>query len=488
MEKKTKSSKVSTTSLAFMTAAGIISLRGLPMMAAEEMTMFFYIAFATILFLIPASLVSAELGSAYAGKSGGVYDWVSGAFGKNFGFCAIWLQWIQNVVWYPTVLAFAASAVAYGIGKPELAGNGVYTGLFIIVFYWLATFIAFAGTKILSKVTSWGFLVGTILPGAVVIILALVWLILKKPVGFEDMGTAENAVTVIRNGHPSLRWLPSVSNMSNLSFLAGIILLFAGVEVQAVHASEMENPRKQYPAAVFLAAVIVFALFTFGSLAISIVVRSSHIQIESGLMQALDVMLRAINMKWAISILAVCIAFGTLGGVMSWITGPSHGLLQTAKDGLLPEKMTATNKNGAPFIILIIQGLIVTVLACLYFILKDVNVAFFLLSALTAAVYIVMYLLMYAAAIRLRISKPDMERPYKVPGGMTGMWLVAGIGFLAALFVFIVAFFPPSQLPIGNPAFYVCIVAAGTIVFTGFPFVLERVRRKKISGTGNPAQ
>ena len=97
--------KITTIAMAFMTAAAIISLRGLPMMAAEEMTMFFYIAFATIFFLIPAALISAELGSTFAKQEGGIYRWVGTAFGKKIGFVAIWLQWIQNVVWYPTVLA-----------------------------------------------------------------------------------------------------------------------------------------------------------------------------------------------------------------------------------------------------------------------------------------------------------------------------------------------------------------------------------------------
>lgn len=182
-----KKSTISTWAMAFMTAAAIISLRGLPLMAAEEMTMFFYIAFATILFLIPAALVSAELGSAFAGQEGGVYRWVGAAFGKKWGFTAIWLQWIQNVVWYPTVLAFAAAAIAYGIGKPELANDGKFTGFFIIVFYWIATLIAFGGTKILSKVTSWGFLVGTVLPGLVVIALGVVWFLMKKPLGFDSL-------------------------------------------------------------------------------------------------------------------------------------------------------------------------------------------------------------------------------------------------------------------------------------------------------------
>lgn len=477
---KTNKGYISTWAMAFMTAAAVISLRGLPLMAAEEMTMFFYIAFATVLFLIPAALVSAELGSAFAGQEGGVYRWVGSAFGKKWGFTAIWLQWIQNVVWYPTVLAFAAAAIAYGIGKPELANNGKFTGIFIIAFYWIATFIAFGGTKILSKVTSWGFVVGTVLPGLVVITLGIVWVMMKKPLGFEDLTAAETTLTTVVNGKVSPRWFPDLSNPSNLAYLSGIVLLFAGVEVQAVHASEMKNPKKQYPAAIFISAIIVFILFTFGSLAIAAVVPNSKLQLESGLMQAISIMVESVNMKWALYVLAFCVAFGSLGSVLSWISGPSKGLLSTAKDGILPESMARTTKAGAPKTMMLIQGFIVTVLACLYFVMKDVSVAFFLLSALTVAVYIIMYLMMYMAAIKLRKSQPNLERPYKIPGGMTGMILIAGIGIIAAFFALVLAFFPPSQLPVGSPASYVAVVAVGTIGFFIIPLIIAAKRKKNI--------
>lgn len=471
---------ISTGSMIFMTSAAIISLRGLPMMAAEEMTMFFYIAFATVLFLIPAALVSAELGSAFSNQSGGIYRWVGAAFGKKWGFTAIWLQWIQNVVWYPSVLAFAAAAIAYGIGKPELASNGKFTGIFIIIFYWIATIIAFGGTKILSKVTSWGFVVGTILPGLVVIILGVVWFLMKKPLGFEHLTAAETAVAEVSKGVVSPRWFPDLTKLSNLSFLSGIILLFAGVEVQAVHAGEMENPKKQYPTAIFISAIIVFALFTFGSLAIAAVVPNSQLQIESGLMQAISIMVTSVNMKWALYILAFCVAFGSLAGVLSWISGPSKGLLSTAKDNLLPESLAQTTKSGAPKNMMLVQGFIVTILACLYFVMKDVSVAFFLLSALTVSVYIIMYILMYLAAIKLRKTEPDMERPYKIPGGMAGMILVAGIGLLAAIFGMILAFIPPAQLPVGSPGSYVAVVSVGTVGFFIIPLIIAQKRKNLI--------
>ncbi len=465
--------KITTIAMAFMTAAAIISLRGLPMMAAEEMTMFFYIAFATIFFLIPAALISAELGSTFAKQEGGIYRWVGTAFGKKIGFTAIWLQWIQNVVWYPTVLAFAAAAIAYGIGKPELADNGMFTGLFIILFYWVATIIAFCGTKVLSKVTSFGFIIGTVFPGLIVILLGIIWLISKKPLGFEELTAAETSVATIVDGKILPRWIPDLSNLKNLSFLSGIILLFAGVEVQAVHATEMENPKKQYPLAILISSLIVFILFTFGSLSIAAVVPNSQLKLESGLMQALSTMLKSVNMNWTLPILSFCIAFGALAGVLSWISGPSKGLLFTAQENLLPIELSKTTKNGAPKNMMLLQGFIVTILASLYFLMNDVSVAFFLLSALTVAVYIIMYILMYAAAIKLRIKFPTLERPYKAPV----LYLLATVGILAAVFALVLSFVPPAQLPVGNPITYITIVAIGTIGFFTIPLIIAN--RKK---------
>lgn len=460
--------KITTIAMAFMTAAAIISLRGLPMMAAEEMTMFFYIAFATIFFLIPAALISAELGSTFAKQEGGIYRWVGTAFGKKIGFTAIWLQWIQNVVWYPTVLAFAAAAIAYGIGKPELADNGIFTGLFIILFYWMATIIAFCGTKVLSKVTSFGFIIGTVFPGLIVILLGIIWLISKKPLGFEELTAAETSVATIVDGKILPRWIPDLSNLKNLSFLSGIILLFAGVEVQAVHATEMENPKKQYPLAILISSLIVFILFTFGSLSIAAVVPNSQLKLESGLMQALSTMLKSVNMNWTLPILSFYIAFGALAGVLSWISGPSKGLLFTAQENLLPIELSKTTKNGAPKNMMLLQGFIVTILASLYFLMNDVSVAFFLLSALTVAVYIIMYILMYAAAIKLRIKFPTLERPYKAPV----LYLLSTVGILAAIFALILSFVPPAQLPVGNPITYITIVAIGTIGFFTIPLII----------------
>ncbi len=470
-----------------MTAAAIISLRGLPMMGKEELTMFFYIFFATFLFLIPAAFVSAELGSAFADKGGGVYTWVKEAFNEHLGFTAIFLQWVQNVVWYPTVLSFAAAAIAFLVGSPDLAQNGTYVGIFSIGLYWLATLLTFRGTSTISKITSRGFLIGTVLPGVVIIVMAAVWIIAGHPIALESIPATETTLISDIGGHAHPRLFPHITGLSNIAFLAGIVLLFAGVEVHAVHAMEMKNPARQFPVAILLAAVISLVLFTLGALAVAVIVPYDQINIQDGLMVTFRNVFDTFNMGWMTNVMGALVAFGALGGVMSWISGPSRGLLWTAREGQLPKTLAKTNKNGIQVNILVTQGIIVTVLSSLYFFIKDVSVAFFLLSALTIGLYLVMYMLMYAAAIRLRRTRPDLPRAYKVPGGRAGMWAVAGIGFVAVAFAFVVSFFPPSQLPIGSPLTYVGLVLLGNIIFLSAPLIIStRQRRKRAAANVKP--
>ena len=462
--------------IATLTAAAIVtSLRGLPMMAEEELTMFAYIAFATVLFLLPAALVSAELGGAFADRKGGVYAWVGEAFGARWGFVAVWLQWIQNVVWYPTALGFAAAAAAYAVHRPSAADNNIYVGLFCIGSYWLATLVALRGNVLLAKVTKYGFLIGTILPGVLLLALFAYWAASGHPLGWTQ--THATAVSHLVHGHPSPRWFPDVSGLGTLSFLAGILLLFSGVEVQAVHATDMKDARRGFPKAIFLAAGACFAVFTLGALAVAGILPYQKITLQSGVFDSFTAPLADLHIAWAGPIIAVLICYGALGGALAWLSGPSRALLVTAEDGNLPPFLQRTNARGAQRSILLVQGGIVTAISAVYLVMKDVSSAFFLISALVVGLYIIMYLLMFAAAIRLRYTHPDLPRRFRIPGGNAGMWAVAGTGFLAVAFAFLLAFVPPSQLPIGNPTSYVLIVAAGTLVFTALPLLIHRLRR-----------
>jgi amino acid transporter len=276
---------------------------------------------------------------------------------------------------------------------------------------------------------------------------------------------------------PHARLFPHITGLGSVAFLAGIILLFAGVEVHAVHANDLENPAKQFPESMFLAMIIIFLLFTLGSLAVAAVIPADQVSLTAGLMQAFKQLLDKFHLSFLTPIMGLLAAFGAIGGVMSWIDGPSRGLLETAKNGEIPPFMAKTNKNGIQVNILIIQAIIVSLLASLYFVMDNVSVAFFVLSAMTVTLYLTMYILMYAAAIKLRYSHPDLPRPYKMPGGLFGMWLVAGIGLLGVCFAIVVGFFPPTNLTVGNPSLYVGLVSAGMIIFIGLPLLINKMKK-----------
>ncbi|MEG2758772.1 MAG: amino acid permease, partial [Rikenellaceae bacterium] len=110
MANNTKSTvaKLSVMTLAIMNVAAVVSLRGLSAEATYGVTSAFYYLFAAIVFLIPTALIAAELASMFSDKQGGVFRWVGEAMGKRFGFLAIFLQWIESTIWFPTVLTFGA--------------------------------------------------------------------------------------------------------------------------------------------------------------------------------------------------------------------------------------------------------------------------------------------------------------------------------------------------------------------------------------------
>ncbi len=444
-----------------MNVAIVLSLRGLPLIAKEGLTMIFYILFASFLFLLPVSLVSAELATGWP-EEGGVYRWVKEAYGSKLGFLSIWLQWIQNTVWYTTVLAFVAGALSYVFLDPTLANNKLFVVLIIIVIYWGATFINFHGLKTASWLTTLFVITGTLLPAALIILLGIIWVSTGNPLQFL---------------HNSTTFFPNFSSIDNIAFLGGTVLLFTGMEVGAVHIVDMKNPKAQYPKSVFLSMFIIIAVFLIGALSIGSVLPGGRISLTAGIMQAFKGLLDLYHMRWLVPIIGFLVSFGAIGGIIAWIGGPSKGILATAKNGELPHFLQYVNKKGIQTHILWVQGIIVTILAFVFLLIPNVSGAYFLLSALTVTLYLVMYILLYASAIRLRYTRPNVKRQYKIGWKNYGMWIVAGIGLLAVLFAYIVSFFPPSQLKTGNPILYTLFLIIGNIVFIAAPIIINHYKK-----------
>ena len=167
-------------SLTMITVGSVDSIRNLPATALFGSQLVFFFLLGALFFLIPTALVSAELSSGWP-KQGGVYIWVKEAVGKKAGFLAIWLQWIENVIWYPTILSFVAGTIGYFI-DPSLANNAYFLCLVIVCSFWGATFINLRGmhsSAILSNICA---ISGLLLPMALIIGLGAVWIVGGNPV------------------------------------------------------------------------------------------------------------------------------------------------------------------------------------------------------------------------------------------------------------------------------------------------------------------
>ena len=157
---------------------------------------------------------------------------------------------------------------------------------------------------------------------------------------------------------------------------------------------------------------------------------------------------------------------------------PSTGLLTVGRAGYLPRKLQSVNKNNIQVPILIVQGLFVTALTVLLAILPSIQSAFQILSQLATIIYLLMYIIMYVAVLQLRHTAPNKKRPFKIPGGKFGVWLVGCIGLIGALLALALSFVTPSQISIGRPLVYTLILVIGVVVFGLIPFFIY-ARRKK---------
>ena len=459
-----KKSFMSISTMSLLTVAAVLSLRNLPSEAEYGYSVIFYLIMASVCFFVPSALVSAELASGWP-EEGGVYLWVKEAFGPKWGFVAVFMQWVENLPWFPAVLTFVASSIAY-VFHPPLAQNRWFVLITIWVMLWLATFLNFRGMRLSAWLSSSGALAGTLIPGAAIILMAIGYIVAGKPPQITFSGDA---------------LIPELGNWNQLMLLSGMMVALAGMEMSAIHVTEMKNPAHEFPRAIFTACFLVILLSVLGALAIALVIPPDEISLAAGADQAFAAMFKIFHIPWMTPIMCFLLSYGALTMVVTWVLGPSKGVLAVADEGYLPKSWQHRNKAGMPTTILIVQAVISSLLALVILFMPTISGAFWLMSALTAQLYMVMYLLMFAAAIKLRYSKPEVPRAYKVPGGKIGMWLVSGIAFLTSLFAIITGFIPTPGVRENGVWYvlgYVAFLLIGTVIFVLIPLWLCRHNKK----------
>ncbi len=446
---------ISVFTLAMINVAAIGSVKNWPLTAELGMASIFYLALATIVFFLPTALISAELATGWP-ERGGLFAWIKHAFGHRTAFLAIWLYWVQNLFWYPTILSFLAATIAY-IFHPALAENTTYLVCVILISFWLATFANMFGMKVSGWISSVSVLLGAFIPGGLIILFGFLWLAMGKPLQI------------------SLEWgalAPNLSSFTEIAFFTGVILSIVGIEMSAVHARDVKYPQKDFPNAILIAGLIIVGSSIVGVLAIASVVPQKTLSLVTGFLQAFAYFADHFGVPWLTPLVATFTAIGAFGGMSTWIVGPSKGLLAAAQNGDLPPLFRSVNAKGMPIVLLLTQAIIVSALSLLFIFMPGVSSAFWILIAITAQLYMIIYILLFAAAMRLRYTFPEKERPYRVPGGKFGIWFVSSIGILSSLFALVVGFFPPSSFPHINLLYYESFLFIGILLSCIAPSII----------------
>ncbi len=446
-------------SLVMINVIAVDSLRSLPISAEYGFAVILLYILAAIFFFIPTALVAAELATGWP-KTGGLYVWVKEAFGKRWGLVTIWMQWIYNIVWYPTILSFIAATLAYLI-NPALAENKYYLLPIVIGSFWAATIANCFGMKVSSFISSVGALFGTIIPMLTIAGLGILWWYLGKPLQIDA------------SWH---NFTPKIDSFNDLAFITALLFGLIGMEMSAVHAEDVKDPQRNYPKALLYSTIIIIFSLALASLAIAMVVPHKDLSLVTGLIEAYRVFFSALHIEWMTPVIAILIIVGGLSGVSTWVIGPTKGLLAATEDGCLPEFFAYTNKRGAPVILLLIQAVIFTLLCSVFLTMPTVNSSYWILSALTAQLAMIVYLFMFTAVIKLRQSQPEKERAFKIPGGIIGVCVVAIFGLLASLFAIVIGFFPATGIQIDSVFDYELFLIVGIVVFTVAPLLLYRDR------------
>jgi len=423
-----------------------------------------------ILFFIPYGFATAELGAAWP-DDGGIYVWVREAFGPMWGTVTAWLYWVNVALWAPSVFVLFSETMqtAFNIHVNMWAEMGI-----VIALIWIMVLIGI----IPLKFSKW-------VPNSSAIVKIVIFLLLGiagVAMLFTSHGSANSFA--LKNFIPQLvTRVHGKLNFDNLTYLPVVIYSFMGFELMSSVGDSVKNPKKDIPKMILLSGVTILFVYVFATFGVLATTPVGKINITTGI---IDAFLPAFKAVFGVAarpifiVVALGVLFTFIGNMVTWSIGSNESLAATGMDETAPGIFGHRNaKFDTPDYAFILMGVIATVTTVLtYTLLNQASGAFWVIFVLSSVVFLLPYLLMFPALIKLRYKFPDHPRPYKVPGGNFGLWLwtilcEAGIIFTLALF-FIA---PDPTIPSGV---YYGVVTVASIASIAVGFILYFRSKGKI--------
>lgn len=360
-----------------------------------------------VLFFIPYGLITAELGTMIP-EQGGLYVWIKNAFGDRWAARTTWLYWVNVALWMPSVYILFAGMFSQ-LFFPDLS---LWWQIAIgIIMSWITVWI---GTMTLET--------GKWIPNLGAIIKAVIMVVIG--VG-AFIFAAKNGVA---NDLSLKSILPTWG--AGLAFLPVIVYNFMGFELMSGASAEMKNPGKDIPRAIIISGALIAVFYLLGTVGILMALPADQLGLISGIIDTLKAILGTSGIGGAAVVgLGVAALFSFLANMVTWTIGANRTAAEAAKEGELPAVFGVEHPvHKTPLGAFLLTGIVSTVVMVVYgFMAGSAEDLFWTLFAFSSMVFLMPYLALFPAFLKLRHSHPTATRPYKVPGGNTLATILAVI-------------------------------------------------------------
>lgn len=448
---KTKKTYISVLALTMMNVSMVAGLANDVQQSFYGLASVTYFAIGAICFFIPTALVAAELASGWSNR-GGIFRWVGEGLGKGWGLTCLFILWFQTMLNFGMGMpSFTATIMFYTPNYDaavKFAQNPHHELLIMtgwIILYWVLAYLATKGVKTFSNLAKYGVIIGSLIPLAVMVILAIVWV-------------AQGHTPAIPMTPKDL--IPKWNGMSTLALAAGVFFSYTGIDMNAAHIKQLKHPEKDFTKAMFISIILAFLIFVVGTVIIAMIIPEKQINVLYTLYSVFRILGSTIGMPWLYMVLVWALLCNTIAMVVTNMAGPSFMLGQAGGSGFLPHWLQEKNKHNMPAHLMYTQIAGMTIIAYLVKLIPNVEGFVILLTQTITVLYMIYYILMFTAFLRLRYDQPNRPRSFKVPGGMVGAWIVAGIGLISSVFAIVLAIYPPAQVKseVGSPAIYISVI------------------------------
>ena len=419
----------------FYTLATILGLDTLGAVSSQGGQVLSWLLISAVTFLVPYGLLVSELGTTFP-QEGGMYEWCKMAGGGFYAALGAMLYWISNPLWLGGTLSVTAIAAIKTLwfNNPKMLMGGTQLSDAIIemgialFFIWATIWFTTVSLAIGKWLSVFGSYIKLVLLG-IFVLLALVFFFGGHATG-QHLGVADIL--------PTGNWGIIFS-----AILPILIFNWVGFEVQNGAGEEMHNPQRDVPRSLIRAGALAVVAYTIPIAIILFTLSKSQLSSASGFVQAFQTVSSVLPaplgaiLGW-VTALGVILALASSGG--SWIIGANRSYAIAALDRAAPVGLGRFSvKYGTPIGINIFSGVVSTIaMGAAIFINAfgsgSLGALFTLVLGFAISTTTLSYLFIFPAFLLLRYRQPDVPRPYRVPGGMIGAWVVTLLTFAYAAF------------------------------------------------------